>query len=240
MGFKDVVRSGLNFLHLDLTKNLQYDRLTKAIMKKHFQSSWNALDVGCHKGEILDLILKLAPNGNHIGIEPIPEFYEKLNTKYSSNKVVIHECALSDESGKATFNFVKNAPAYSGLNQRKYDIDDPIIEEIHVQLKTIDEIYGPSAVLDFVKIDVEGGEFGVLKGGIETLKRNKPLIIFESGLGASDYYGVTPQEIYEFIEKELEQEIFTLRGFLKGYGGISLEEFVGYYNKGVEYYFVAW
>lgn len=34
MNYKNITRSLLNFLHLDLTKNLKYDRLTKLIMKK--------------------------------------------------------------------------------------------------------------------------------------------------------------------------------------------------------------
>jgi leucyl aminopeptidase len=33
MFLKEFIRNTLNFLHLDLTKNLEYDRLTKVIMR---------------------------------------------------------------------------------------------------------------------------------------------------------------------------------------------------------------
>jgi len=34
MDIKNIIRLGLNLLHIDLTKNLEYDRLTKSIMNK--------------------------------------------------------------------------------------------------------------------------------------------------------------------------------------------------------------
>ena len=83
---------------------------------------------------------------------------------------------------------VKNAPAYSGLNKRRYDTSTPDIEEIKVKLGVLDEIIPKDVVIDFIKIDVEGGEFGVLKGAQHLLKKHKPVIVFECGMGASDYY----------------------------------------------------
>lgn len=81
---KDTIRKTLNALHLDLTKNLKYDRLTKDVIAKSLKINSNAIDVGCHKGEILDLILKHAPSGKHYAFEPIPDFYNTLKLKYSS------------------------------------------------------------------------------------------------------------------------------------------------------------
>lgn len=76
---KDTIRKGLNALHLDLTKNLKYDRLTKEVIARSLKNNSNAIDAGCHKGEILDLILKHAPNGKHFAFEPIPDFLMPLN-----------------------------------------------------------------------------------------------------------------------------------------------------------------
>ena len=65
MSLKTLIKQVLNFLHLDLTQNLKYDRLTKEIIKKFIQKSHVCIDVGCHKGEILSQIIKFAPNGKH-------------------------------------------------------------------------------------------------------------------------------------------------------------------------------
>ena len=239
MSIKNAIRTTLNFLHLDLTKNLEYDRLTKIILKQEIKSNSNCIDVGCHKGEILDSILKLAPQGKHFGFEPIPYLFNALKEKYN-NKATIYPYALSDKNGTSVFNFVKNAPAYSGINKRKYDTATPDIEEIKVELKTLDEIIPEGTKIDLIKIDVEGGEFGVLKGAKRILKKDQPTIVFESGLGASDFYGTKPNELYDFITIEIGLKISTLKSFINKGASLTSKEFEECFNTNKEYYFIAY
>jgi len=232
------VRSTLNFLHLDLTKNLEYDRLTKSIMKKCIQTQSNCVDVGCHKGELLDVIISNAPKGNHFAFEPIPYLFNQLQIKYKE-KATIYPYALSDVTGTSTFQHVKNAPAYSGINKRQYALETPDIEQISVELKTLDSIIPADVKIDFIKIDVEGGEYGVLKGAKQLLKKYKPVVIFESGLGASDYYGTKPDELYQFIATEIGLKISTLKSFIKNKAPLTQAEFLNHFNNNTEYYFIA-
>lgn len=234
-----MIRLVLNFLHLDITKNLEYDRLTKLIMKKVINVGSNCIDVGCHKGEILDTIIKRSPNGLHFAFEPIPYLYNHLKTKYNL-QASIYPYALSDSSGTTTFQLVKNAPAYSGIKKRSYQVEVPDIEEITVELKTLDEMIPPDIKIDLIKIDVEGGEFGVLKGAKNLLKKYKPVIVFESGLGASDYYGTKPAELYNFISFEIGLNISTLKSFINKGNKLSLVEFESAFNTNSEYYFIAY
>jgi FkbM family methyltransferase len=234
----NIIRSLLNFLHLDLTKNLEYDRLTKAIMKKSISRQSNCIDVGCHKGEILDVILSLAPNGKHVAFEPIPFLFQQLELKYKE-KATIYPYALSDANGTSTFQFVKNAPAYSGIQKRKYDTATPDIEQINVELKTLDSLIPSETKIDLIKIDVEGGEYGVLKGALQLLKKWKPVVIFESGLGASDYYGTKPDELYKFLTVDAGLAISTLKSYIKQGASLSQKEFETHFNKNSEYYFIA-
>ncbi len=81
---KRIVKAILWFLHIDITKNQQYDRQTYQIFKKVLKPSSNCIDIGCHKGEMMDLMLKFAPLGTHYGFEPIPDMYRELIHKYSS------------------------------------------------------------------------------------------------------------------------------------------------------------
>lgn len=238
MSIKNAIRLTLNFLHLDITKNLEYDRLTKAIMKKVIKPNSNCIDVGCHKGEILDEILQLAPNGKHFGFEPIPGLYNNLKNKYD-DKATIYPYALADTNGKSTFQFVKNAPAYSGLKKRRYDTDTPDIEEIEVEIKVLDELIPDSLKINFVKIDVEGAEFGVLKGAKQLLKRDKPVIVFECGMGASDYYGTKPADVFSFMTNEIGLSVSTLKSFINNRKSLTAEEFTDFFNKNKEYYFIA-
>lgn len=239
MNAKAIVRETLMFLHLDITLNLKYDRLTKVIMKSRLKPDSNCVDVGCHKGEILEMMLKFAPNGKHFAFEPIPQLLNELKSKFDG-KATIYQYALSDSKGggKTTFNLVKNAPAYSGIKQRHYDIDNPEIEVITVDLSTMDEVL-ENQKIDFIKIDVEGGEFGVLKGARNLLKANMPTILFECGKGASDYYGTKPADIFRYLTQEIGLRIFTLQDFIKGQKSLSESEFVQCFDTIKEYYYVA-
>ena len=238
MALKDSIRELLIDLHLDLTKNLEYDRLTRVILKKSLSTNHNCIDIGCHKGEILDLMLMYAPDGKHFGFEPIPYLFEKLETKYKG-LATIYPYALSNESGTTEFNLVKNAPAYSGIKERKYDIKNPEIEKIQVAVKTLDEVIPQDQKVHFIKIDVEGGEFGVLKGASQLLKKNQPIILFECGKGGSDYYGTKPNELYDFISTEIGLKIYTLKSFIKKDKALSSAQFVNHFESNKEYYFVA-
>jgi FkbM family methyltransferase len=239
MDFKEAIRNILIYLHLDITKNLAYDRLTKKIMHQFIKPNSNCIDIGCHKGEILNTILQLAPNGKHFGFEPIPYLFKALVSKYK-NQATILPFALANETGETTFNLVKNDPAYSGLQKRRYDFKNPDIEIIKVELQKLDNVIPKELPIDFIKIDVEGGEFGVLQGAKETIKRCKPLIIFESGTGASDYYNTNAADIFSLISTELNMHIYTLQGFIKKNNPLSMEQFSNYFDTASEYYYVAY
>ena len=240
MTIKDFIRKTLNCLHLDITKNLEYDRLTKDIMKSLLKKDSCCIDVGCHKGEILDYMIKKSSKGKHYAFEPIPVFLENLKKRYKNNpNIKLYPYALSEQEKKSSFNFVKNAPAYSGIKNRRYDIENPEIEVIEVEQNLLDNIISKEKKIDFVKIDVEGAEFGVLKGGKALFKQQKPTILFECGLGGSDYYGTTAEGIYDFITEEIGLEIYTLKKFLSNSKALTTKEFKQLFDTNKEYYFVA-
>lgn len=232
------IKDILLFLHIDLTKNLAYDRMTNAIMRRTIGKNTHCMDIGCHKGEILRKMLKLSPEGTHYGFEPIPRLYQELVNKYGT-KAQIFPYAVSDKNGEAIFHIVENDLAYSGIHKRKYKTKNPIIHDINVTLKSLDEIFPEDTPVGFIKIDVEGGEFDVLKGGEKLIRKNKPFIIFEFGLGASDYYGIDPLEVYQFITERLGLRLATLRTFLKKRAPLKAEDFKHLYETNKEYYFIA-
>ncbi len=236
MDIKNTIRKTLNFLHLDLTKNLEYDRLTTKIINQEIGVNSNCIDVGCHKGEILDIILKNSTQGKNFGFEPIPSFYNHLLSNYQG-RATIYPYALADEEGTTTFKFVKNAPAYSGIKEREYAVDNPDIEEITVEKKKLDDVIPKNIKIDLIKIDVEGGEYQVLNGARRILSEDKPIVIFEHGLGASEFYGTTPLMVFELLA-DCGLSISTLRDF-KNKSPLTQEEFEKLFYNRKEYYFIA-
>lgn len=208
-------------------------------MKKVIQRNSNCIDVGCHKGEILTKIIELSPEGKHYAFEPIPSFYNKLIDNFKGN-VTILPFALSNTNGTTSFQFVKNAPAYSGIKKRKYAISNPEIEEITVELKKLDDVIPASILINFIKIDVEGAEFDVLKGSKKLILRCKPIIVFEFGLGANDLYNSSPDDLFDFLTNETQLKISSLENWIKNKNSFTKSEFVNCFNSSSEYYFIAY
>tara|TARA_B100000508_G_scaffold48272_1_gene37471 strand:- start:12522 stop:13238 length:717 start_codon:yes stop_codon:yes gene_type:complete len=237
MGAKDKVRKLFNLLHLDVTKNLKYDRLTQKIINTEVNTTSNCIDVGCHKGEILDMILENASEGKHFAFEPIPSFFNDLKLKYDGQATVL-PYALSNEQGTTTFHYVKNAPAYSGINKRSYKVKTPEIDQIEVEKRTLDSTIPEDHKIHFMKIDVEGGEFDVLKGSSRILDKDHPLLIFEFGNGASEFYHAQPENFFDYLA-DFNYGIFTLERFIDKQKPLTRAEFKTVYKNGSDYYFVA-
>jgi hypothetical protein len=67
-------------------------------------------------------------------------------------------------------------------------------------MRTIDS-YGFDDV-DFIKIDVEGAELGVLRGAKETIKRCRPAVQMEIMEKQCNLFGYTPQDLYDFLVQQ--------------------------------------
>ena len=216
-----------------------YDQHTSLIMRMALTETSSCIDIGAHVGEILQEMIQLAPLGQHYAFEPIPYLFEGLRSNPEFYGVVISDLALSDVAGEDKFYWVKNAPAYSGLKQRRYDRPDPEIVEIMVRKARLDDVIPVTQTIDLIKIDVEGGELPVLRGASRIIKENKPFIIFESGKGASDRYGTNGNSLFEYLVEQCGLEINTLDGFLTGQQVLSRKRLVEIFDRTERYYFIA-
>ncbi|MEO0899810.1 MAG: FkbM family methyltransferase [Bacteroidota bacterium] len=236
---KDRLKYLLKQLPIPLTKNHKYDILTRKIIHRHLGSTDNAIDVGVLDGEILDDYLKAAPNGIHTGFEPIPEKINRLQAKYEGKNIRIEGYALSNESGESSFNLVESNPSYSGLKKRTYDKPNEVDTSIKVQMRRLDEYLDELKDIKLIKIDVEGAEYLVLEGGKALIARDKPLLIFEHGIGGADVYGIRPEQLFALVSEELGYEIFLLDTYLKKQSPLSKYDLVKEFDSGSNYYFVA-
>lgn len=235
---KRILKRLLRYSPIAITKNQHYDRLTKKVISKVCRPDSNCIDVGCHKGEILDLMLAAAPDGRHWGFEPIPALYQALAEKYSGTRCTISPIALSNATGEASFNYVTTNPSYSGLLRREYDRPNEEDTNIIVQTAKLDDVLPAGIAVGLIKIDVEGAEMLVLQGARDTIARSKPVVIFEHGIGASDIYGTGPDEVFTFFQS-LGYGIYLLEGFLGKKAAFTESQFAAQYHGKKNFYFVA-
>ena len=147
---------------------LEY-RLTKYILK-NFSRSDVFYDVGANYGFYTYLAQELITSGQIHAFEPQKEIcrYIEKNTSSCSN-CFTNNAALADFSGKTSL-FVSDK--YSGGNTIVQDIAESQfakMNKMEVEVLTMDDYVKNHAFPSFIKVDVEGAEYNVLKGAEITI-----------------------------------------------------------------------
>lgn len=168
----------------------------------------NCVDVGAHRGSVLQHLVHLSPRGHHIAFEPLPQLAVELRQRFP--EVDVRQSAAAKEAGSSSFVHVVNHPDYSGLRSRTLPSGSHTTT-IPVQLEALDEVLDPARPVAFIKIDVEGGELGVLQGAERTLRVHQPTVVFEHGRGGSDHYGTTPEQVHDLLTS-VGLRVFDLAG----------------------------
>ncbi len=181
---------------------------------------WNCIDIGANKGTILAVLASAAAKGTHHAFEPLPHHAEALRLAFPS--VVVHELALAHESGRSSFVHVEPRDAFSGILRRP-GTPAGKVTLIEVETARLDDVLPEGYVPSLVKIDAEGGDGQVIAGGVETLARHRPIVLFEHGAPSSLSYGTASSDIWDHLSGECGLEIFTL----DGHGPYSRSEFSG-------------
>ncbi|MDR1341125.1 MAG: FkbM family methyltransferase, partial [Prevotellaceae bacterium] len=182
----------------------------------------HVIDVGAHSAiHTIPLSTFVGGRGSVYSFEAIPYLCNRLNKLYK-NKYIFHDnvkvfnVALTNYDIAAKnkfidFNHVCDLEGYSGIVLRP-DAKSCKIEKINVQCAALDNIIQVNNTIKFIKIDVEGGDFDVLRGARRILSTSKSVVIFESGRQyAADMYSYSKSDFFEFFE-ELGYELFTYTG----------------------------
>lgn len=175
-----------------------YEALLETRYLPWLESGNVVADIGAHRGRHLRrFIERVGPTGRVLGFEPLPFAFQHLQAFVAPN-VEIHNVALSDKPGTAEFVFNEGAPEESGLQERIYN--DPSLTRltrIPCVIATLDQYALALDRLDFIKIDVEGGEIGCLNGGLRTLQKHRPLISVEYGYPSYSVYKHSKRTLFD-------------------------------------------
>lgn len=131
-----------------------------------------AVDVGAWWGPWTYWLARRCPEV--IAVEPNPVMAEHL-ARVAPDNVRVEALALSDDDGEGAL-WVPDGRGRDALASLDGD-DDGHGEFVSVPLRRLDDL-GLDDV-GFLKVDVEGHEFAVLRGAAETLRRCRPVILVE-------------------------------------------------------------
>jgi FkbM family methyltransferase len=147
-------------------------------MRKTLKSGMTVLDVGANIGYFSALASGLVGNSGQVhAFEPMPQNLSRLRQNLSVFRWAHpHPCAVGNATGTAEIYFNDSEAGWASLLssndlERRADID----------VIRLDDWAHAHAVnrIDFMKMDIEGGEFHALQGAQEMLSRFRPIIVAE-------------------------------------------------------------
>jgi FkbM family methyltransferase len=147
----------------------------------------NVLDVGANSGIVTARYRQLFPSAKVHCFEPMPKYFELLKDRFAGDeKVVVHQGAVSAESGFTQF-CINAAPDTSSLLSsdlehvpESYTQSMAGAQMLNVRTFTLDEYWASQGNLsiDILKMDIQGGELGALRGAESLLKERKIRVIY--------------------------------------------------------------
>ncbi len=198
-----------------------YESENYAFLKQRVKPGMHIIDIGAHIGLFSVISSKLTgQSGKVVSFEPTPETYSVLKKTLQLNhcdNVMPLQAAISNENGKATF-YIGNTT----VNNSNSLVKNKPGEELHshiVELLTIDTVVKTYSVKPgLIKIDAEGAELDVLKGGQDFILANKPIIILGLHPASVKAKGDSLETIWDLLKKyaytiKLEEKEMTREDF---------------------------
>jgi FkbM family methyltransferase len=159
-------------------------------------------DVGANIGWYTLNILLNAPGSNVYSFEPIKSSHDLLIKNLAlngQNTDRVYNFGFSDENKSIKFYFdIDCAMASSMVNLR--ESGGTIAEECVVKrMDDFVKLLASFNKLDFIKCDVEGAEYLVFKGGLETINKYKPVIFSEMLRKWAKKFDYHPNDIIKLL-----------------------------------------
>ncbi|HEX8770674.1 MAG TPA: FkbM family methyltransferase [Acidimicrobiales bacterium] len=168
---------------------VDWERLLTINYCQYLQRGCSVIDVGAHHGMHSRRFLRYLRPAHLVLVEPVPEMAEGLRREFRRQpSVEVRQVALGLESVETTFTVNDLSLGESGLLERRYNEGHSRLRSIDVTVERLDDWDLPFTV-DFVKVDVEGGEVDVLQGGRRFLADNRPIVSVEFGEASYSVYG---------------------------------------------------
>ncbi len=192
-----------------LALQTSFETTELALVASYLQQGMKVADVGANIGLYSILAQKrVGAAGTIWAFEPSHETFQLLERNLELNdckQVVPSRCALSDRADVVlqltSDKGFGDAYRYLKYQHREEEPADPNAEQVPVS--TLDKWASDNGVgsLDFLKVDIEGGEFRMFSGAQNILRASRDIVIlFESDPQWSERSGVKQQATFELLQ----------------------------------------
>jgi FkbM family methyltransferase len=188
------VRSGIArgmWMRLNLNKEArlwrgEHEPIVQCALVAAVASGTVVYDIGAHAGSIaLGVARLVGPSGRVVAFEADPQNVENLKENRDRNHLkaslqIVSAAVWSYSTSKISFRRGGTKSSHGGVER---DGQHPVLgsgETIDVSGVALDDfIANGGPIPQLVKIDVEGGEYEVLRGGQNLFSKRRPLIVAE-------------------------------------------------------------
>ena len=180
-----------------------YEKSESRMLENLFDESYTLFDIGANIGWYSLNMATSNRDAKIYAFEPIPKTYEQLTKNLALNtcpNITKYNFGFSDTQGEFPFYYYSEGSG-NASSANLTGRDD--VEVFQCKVITLDEFTSQNKVtVDFIKCDVEGAELLVFKGGLNTIKRDKPIIFSEILRKWSAMFNYHPNEIFDLFKSE--------------------------------------
>ena len=182
--------------------NGRYESLLEDLIFKFTRCSQKFLDIGANVGFYSIGAALTNDSISVLAFEPNPKIRGVLERNAILNDVIgkisVFETALSDFHGTETFS-VPPFTGSGGGSLRNLHPEEGPPTEFQVLVDRLDAFRIQTKGTDLIKIDVEGAEYNLLLGGLETLKENQPTVVIELLRKWMKPFGTAPSDVVKIM-----------------------------------------
>jgi FkbM family methyltransferase len=168
------------FLVRGLKARFRDQRPEFAAIRRHVRPGDIVCDIGANKGSFIYWLSHWCGRGRVIAFEPQPHFAAQLAAvcrMLKLDNVTVEAKAVFSHSGARDLFVPKGHSPGASLTHMTREGES--FTTISVPVIALDDYFGEDDRVTLLKVDVEGGEFGVLKGAERILRRWAPLLVVE-------------------------------------------------------------
>jgi len=184
--------------------------LSAEIIKKINTTNSVIVDCGAYVGDSSFMFNSIFPSSKIYGFEPSEYNYSVFKENIKLND--LQNLIIPVKSAVGENNKIIKANIGDGLNANIKQTSSVEAQEIKVDLI---DVFFKNKKVSLIKMDIEGFELNALKGAVEILKRDKPILLISLYHKAEDIYTI-PKFIkelnlgYSFILRHLKPQSPTI------------------------------
>ncbi len=177
----------------------KYEPFSVTVIRNLIKPKNTFLDIGAHYGFFSLVVHQQQPSTNIIAIEAVKKNCQVLEKNFKLNSIknyTVHCQAVSAKKESKNF-FITNASDSSGFSPHS---QAKAIRKKQIITATVDHLV-KNLTIDLIKIDVEGHELAVIRGGQNTIKKFHCPLIIEFNPSCQLLAGHSPQQLLKLLDK---------------------------------------